>query len=58
MKLFKVADFNSKEFGDHFKNNEKYTENPGEILVFCQSGKVGTLLGHTQYLLPSKSYST
>ena len=54
MNPFKVADFNSKEFGD----NEKYPENLGEILVFCQSGKVGTLLGHTQYLLPSKSYST
>ena len=30
MKLFKVADFNSKEFGDHFKNNEKYTEKTPE----------------------------
>ena len=42
MKLFKVAYFYLKELEIHFKNGN-LVDNPGEILEFFQSGKVGTL---------------
>ena len=43
MKILKVPDFNEIEFGSHFKNNENTWKFAGEILEFCQSGKVGTM---------------
>ena len=43
MKVVKVAYFNSKEPGSHFKIPGNLQEKHGEILEFCQSRKVGTL---------------
>ena len=57
MKLFKVADFNSKEFGDHFKNNEKYTEKPRRNPGILSIRKSGNLVGaHTIFVAFQKLF--
>ena len=49
MKLNKFAYLYSKPLRNHalkiMKNTWKFTKKPGKIVEFCQSEKVGTLIG-------------
>ena len=50
MKLFNIADLNSKELGSHFKNNLKYLE---ICWNFVSPENLGTLVLFTQdFLFP------